>query len=507
MIITTKVMKENTNSAIVYNSIALYIRLLITSICGLATTRFALQALGANDYGLFSVIGGIISFIAIINTIMSGTSNRFIATAIGKGDMNEANRTFNVNFIIHFVIALGILFVSIPIGDWYIYNYVHYDGDLRLVVQVFRFTIIGSVVSIIGVPFNGLLLARERFILFSFIDIISSIMKLIIAYLLINHFDNKLLIYAASLSFLSAYPTLIYYIYCKNNFSQIVKWNFVRESDVYKKVLGFSIWVGYGAIATVGKSQGSSLLVNAFFSTIMNTALGIANIVNGILLMFASSVTKSISPQITKNYAAGNYERSENLAIMASKISYMIMLCVSVPFIVAADYIFEIWLGSIPNYVVIFTHLIIVDALIGSLNAGIPELVFAMGNIKWYQLIVNTLFLLSIVVGYIVLKAGAPAYSLIITYIIFSLIVLVVRQIILNKLVKINNWRLIRQSYIPSLVITATFLCLFLIPINYHPSIKIGIAYIYLLIIILLFGLKRQEKKVIFSLIKSVINK
>lgn len=500
-------MKENTNSAIVYNSIVLYIRLFVTAICGLATTRFALQALGANDFGLFSVIGGIISFIAIINTIMSGTSNRFIATAIGKGNENEVNQTFNVNFIIHLAIALLILIIALPVGDWYIQKFVNYDGDINNVTQIFRFTIIGSVISIVGVPYNGLLLARERFVLFSSIDVASSILKLIVAYSLVSHFDNKLLIYAASLTFLSAYPTLVYFLYCKSKFYSIIKWNLVKDWVSYKKVLSFSIWVGYGALATVGKSQGSALLVNAFFSTIMNTALGIANTVNGILLMLSSSVTKSISPQITKTYAAGNYVRSENLVIMASKISYLIMLCASVPFLVAADFVFELWLGTVPEYVTIFTYLIIADALIGSLNAGIPELVFAMGNIKWYQLTVNTLFLLSIVAGFVVLKIGAPAYALIVTYIVFSLIILVVRQVILNKLVKINNWRLIKESYLPSLLVTAIFALLFLQPFNIHPLIEVIIAYIYLFAIIYFCGLTKKEKQEFFSLFKSKIRK
>ena len=99
-------MQENTNKAIFLNSIILYAKLIITAIAGLLTTRFALQALGVDDFGLFSVVGGVISFIAIVNTIMISTSNRFIATAIGKGDMKMINNTFSVNVVIHVLIAV-----------------------------------------------------------------------------------------------------------------------------------------------------------------------------------------------------------------------------------------------------------------------------------------------------------------------------------------------------------------------------------------------------------------
>lgn len=495
-------MKENTNQAIVLNSIILYVRLGITAVCGLITTRFALQALGADDFGLFSVIGGIISFISIINTIMSGTSNRFIATAIGRDDAALVNQTFNVNFVIHACIAILILLIAYPLGKWYVYNFVNYNGDINSVFLIYLITILGSVISFIGVPYNGLLLARERFVLFSSIDVVSSIFKLLIAILLVHHFENKLAIYSITLTFLSAYPTFVYWCYCKIKFPDTVRWNFVRNWTQYKSVLGFSVWVGYGALATVGKSQGAALLVNAFFNTIMNTALGIANTVNGVLLMFSSSITKSISPQITKSYAAGNYTRSENLVIMASKVSFFVMFVVSVPFLLEPVFIFKLWLGRVPEYVVIFTYLIIVDALIGTLNAGIPELIFAMGNIKWYQIIVNTLFLASIGVGFIVLKSGAPAYSLLLTYIIFSFIVLIIRQFILNRMVKINNWRLIKESYMPSLLIALLFSVFTFIPIHIHPLLRIILGVVYAIILICVFGFTKRERQEVLNIMR-----
>ncbi len=185
---TYYLMKENTNSIIAYNTIILYARLFVISICSLFTTRFALQALGVVDFGLFSVLGSIISFIAIFNTIMISTSNRFIAFALGKGDAYGANEQFNINLIIHLLIACITIIAAFPIGDWYIHNYVNFDGNIEDAVKVFRYTIIGSVISFLGVPYNGLLMAKERFIIFCTTDSVAHILKLIIAYLLIFMF-------------------------------------------------------------------------------------------------------------------------------------------------------------------------------------------------------------------------------------------------------------------------------------------------------------------------------
>lgn len=296
------------------------------------TTRFALQALGVDDFGLFSVVGGVISFIAIVNTIMISTSNRFIATAIGKGDMKLINNTFSVNVVIHVLIAVITLAVAYPLGDWYILNFINYGGDIQTVMTVFHITIIGSVISFIGVPFNGLLIAKERFLVFSTAEIIASITKVIVSYSLIYFFVNKLLVYSLTICLTTAFPTFVFIVYCRKLFPQIVAFHFVKEWTPYREVLAFSVWVGYGAIATVSKNQGAALIVNRFFNTTMNTALGLANSVNSIILTFANSISKSISPQIVKSYAAGDKERSETLVVMASKYSFLILLLVASPF-------------------------------------------------------------------------------------------------------------------------------------------------------------------------------
>ena len=154
-------MQENTNKSIAVNSLILYIRLAIISISGLLYTRFSLQALGISDYGLYSVIACIITFISIINTIMVTTSNRFIAIAIGKNEQEEVCRQFNVNLVIHVLIALLTVAIALPIGHWYIMHNVTYEGDMQIVQRVFDVSIIAAAMSFVGVPYNGLLIARE----------------------------------------------------------------------------------------------------------------------------------------------------------------------------------------------------------------------------------------------------------------------------------------------------------------------------------------------------------
>ncbi len=486
--------KENTNSIIAINSIILYARLVIVALCGLLYTRYSLLALGVDDFGLFSVIACILSFASILNTIMVVTSNRYIAIAIGKGDNHEANNSFNVNLSIHILIAILTIAIALPIGYWYINNYVTYQGNLDAVKHVFNISIIASAISFIGVPYNGLLLARERFIVFCSTDVVASIFKLVCTYILIDHFENKLIIYAFITAIMTAYPTLIFIIYCNKKFKEITRFKIVTDATKYISVIKFSSAIGYGALATIAKTQGSALIINMFFSTAMNAGLAVANAVSSMLQLFSNNAQKSISPQIVKNYASGNDTRSVYLVCLASRITYLLMFAVSIPFIFSPEAIFQLWLKEIPPYAITFTRLLIVDSLILSINAGITDYIYATGKIKTYQITINTLVALSVVVGFFTIKNGMKPENLFYIFILFSFIVFIIRPIVLLRVSKFKINQLIKESYIPVLIITLLALPLLLLRPILNAWVLLAVAYIYFTFLCFKIGLNQKER-------------
>ena len=498
-------MKENTNRIIVFNTFVLYVRLAFNAITTLLAIRFALKALGEVDYGLYSVLGSIVSFMAIFNTVMLSTSNRFIAVAIGKGNPREINEQFNINLVIHVAIAVLTLVIALPIGNWYILSYVNYDGDINLALRVFQFSIIGSALSFISVPYNGLLMAKEKFWVFCGTDIIVHILKMLLAISLLYFFQNKLFVYSIGMAICISLPILVYYFYCKKAFPDIVKFRLSRNKAKYKEVFSFSGWVAYGAFAMVGQSQGAALLVNNFFNTVMNTALGVANQAYALVSTFANSIIQPIAPQITKNYASGNLDRCYQLFVFSNKLAFLSMLFISSPFLVAPDWILQIWLGTVPAFAVNFIVLIIVDALVQSMNSGISNLIFASGKIAMYQLAVNTLRLTALLLGYLVLKTGAPAYALYFAYIGISVIVFFAMQTILHKTIGFDNKLLWKRSYLPSLIVTALFLPSCFLLSFIPPFWRIISVAVYLLLLIYYISLSKEERRYIKTKLMSIM--
>ena len=496
-------MRENTNQAIAYNSVILYIKMAVNTICALLTTRFALQALGVTDFGLYAVLGGIISFMAIFNTIMLSTSNRFIAVAIGGGDIDEVNSQFNVNLVIHAAIAIVALIVAVPVGEWYIPRYVNYDGPISNALMVYYISIAGSIISFIGVPYSGLLMAKERFIVFSTVDVLLHILKLAVAWLLVYFFDNKLFIYSVMMGLTTALPTVVYYLYCNRHYRNMVCFHFIRDRKKYKDVFGFSAWVGVGAVADVAKNQGAALIVNAFFNTAMNTAMGVATSINTYVGMFAKGVIQPMQPQITKSFASGDTKRTDELLIMSTKYSFLLTLLVGSVFLVEPEWLLSLWLGDTPPYAAIFLVLLVIDHIVQSFNAGISNIIWASGRISLYQILTSSLNVLAIVAGFFVLKGGAAAYYLIVTYISFSVIRFFAIQWALHRTLNYNNSILWKNSYLPSLLVVFLYLPFFLVPDIIHPAIHLSFSLFYLCLIEWFVGLSKIERKRLTLFVRS----
>lgn len=262
----TLLFRMNSNKRLMLNTAILNVRMVIMAICSFLSTRFALSALGIDDFGIFSLVASIVTFISLINSLMLSTSYRYITVSIGKGNELEANKTFNVCLTIHVFIALFSILLLLPLGEWYIYSYINYVGDIHNVITVYRLVVIASFISFIGVPYMGLLTAKENFLVLCGFDILCSFLKLAASILIMYIEQYRLVIYAVVIALTTAFPAFTYYLYCTFRYSTISKWNIVKDPKLYIEMAKFSGWVGYGAIACIGKDQGGQLIVNAFLT-------------------------------------------------------------------------------------------------------------------------------------------------------------------------------------------------------------------------------------------------
>jgi len=282
---------------------------------GLFSSRFVIRSLGASDFGLYSVVGGLVFMMAFLNTVMTSTTYRFIAFEMGKGNNEGVNKVFNISFVIHMCLALLVLVFTETIGVYYVNNYLNIEaGKIIDALFVLRFSTYATVFSILSIPYQGFVTAQEKFAVQATIEIIRSLLGFLVAIAIVYYIGNRIRLYALLITIVNIVPALLFFAYCKRKYGEIIKWNFQREKAKYKEMIGFAGWNLIGATAQVGKTNGAALIINSFFGTILNAAFSIANQINSIVLMFAMNMAQAAIPQITKSFSSGNTDRTISLA-------------------------------------------------------------------------------------------------------------------------------------------------------------------------------------------------
>lgn len=493
------------NTRIFKNSLVLYIRLIFVSIIGLLSSRFILQALGSSDFGLYNVVGGVVTMMAFLNIVMVSTTYRFIAFEIGRGDLNNVQKVFNISVVIHLALAILVVILASTLGVLYIKNYLNVpEGKVDDALFVFMFSIFGTVISIISIPFQGLLTAKEKFTITAPVEIIKSLINLFLILLVMRYAGNRLRLYAILVSIVTTIPPALYFIYCKYNFPTIISWKLQNDKSKYIEMIRFSGWIMIGAGASLSETQGSALIINSFFGTILNAGFGIASQVNAVVKMFSQSLNQAIIPQITKSYSSGSTDRTLQLVIYASKYSFFLMLIPSLPILLETDFILNIWLKVVPVFTKIFIQIMIVNALIATMSAGIPAAVHATGKIKYFQIVLSSFMLLSLPVAYLGFKLGTPVYTILLVYTFSAIITFIIQNFMLKRIINFNVKEYLKKSFLKMMLVLVSTLPLFFIRQFFEPGVlrflsSSSLSIIWLLTAIYFLGIERKEKEIIIN--------
>ncbi len=495
----------NGNKRIAYNSVILFVRFCISTLIGLFASRFVLQALGASDFGLYNVIGGIVALLNVINATMVATTYRFIATELGKKEYGEANKVFNVSFCIHAVFSLLVLVLGLLVGLLYVNNILNIDeaklGDARFVLIV---SIITTSISTLAIPFNGLMVAYEKFTLTSIIDVITQLLRLGAIIFLLYSEGNHLRIYSLIMMIYILGQSICYVIYTLRHYYLIVKFKFYNQKRLYKEMLSFSVWMLYSSIANIGKAQGSTMILNFFFGTVLNASYAIGCQIANYIQVFANSLSSVAIPQITKSFSSGNIDRSMTLTCYISKYSFILMSLIAFPAFMDMDWLLSMWLKDVPDGASVFCRLIVLETLLGCLGAGIAGLVQAQGNIKVFQIVVYSLLFLGLPLSYYLYKIGYGVYTISIIYCVVSLLSSLLKLFMLKVYYKLNVGKFLRIAYLRIALIMMPMLFAYftLKPFGTSTSshlINLLVVEVILLISVLVLGLDQTERNVIRS--------
>lgn len=501
---------SSSNKRLAKNTISMYVRMLFLMLISFYTSRVVLQALGAEDFGTYNVVGGVVVMFTFINAAMTTGTQRHLSFELGIPDGN-VGRIFSACFNIHLWLAVLIVFLAETIGLWFLNAKLNFpEGHMTAVNWVYQLSILSCVLNIVRVPYNAAIIAYEKMSFYAYIGIIEGILKLAIVFMLAYSPCDKLVYYAFLMMLVIAVVTLAYYAYCRKNFSEI-RYSRVSDKALYKRLLNFSGWTLFGSVANMARNQGVTFIVNIFYGVTVNAAIGIANQVNAGITQFVTGFQQAFNPQLTKVEAAKDREYQTKLINMTAKYSYLVILFCSVPILYNLDYLLTFWLGEYPAYTREFCLWIVIATLIDSVSGPLWVTIFATGKIKSYQIYISLLLLLVLPLGYVCGVLGFEPQYIFAIQALLNFLAILQRLYMMRGLLQFSMRRFVKEVFVPIALTTVL-----IAPIVYVCDTYMGqaiavkqflvqslIIVSYSLIVILLLGLKKSERSMIMKFIKS----
>lgn len=501
-------------TAILKNSAFLYFRMLLTMGVSLYTVRVVLNTLGAVDYGIYNVIGGVVIMFSFISNSMASASQRFFAVELGRENYTQLNRIFSLTMLIYILIAVVIVVLAETLGLWFLNTKMSIPaGRMEAANWVYQFSILSLVMTMFTTPYNALTIAHEKMNMYAYVSILEVVLKLTIVYLLVVFSADKLKLYSILMFGVTTTITFVYRTYCRRRFKES-KFVYYWDKALFRQIIGYSGWSLLGVSIGVVRNHGVNILINLFFNPVVNAAQAIATQINATLMNFSNNFYMAMRPQIIKSYSANKTAELSQLVFSSAKFAFYVMLFLAIPLLFETDYILNLWIkNNVPTYTVVFVRIITINTLIEVINSPVITTIQASGQLKWYQLTTSVIQLMILPITYIFYKNNMEPQWAYYTMVVLALISNIPRFRVFQKVSSISG-----KDYLNKVVLgIVTLLVVGVVPLlllyNYYidsPHRMIIVALYDILVIpplVYFVGLDHKERSFVKNTIGSKLNK
>lgn len=443
------------NKRIAKNTLMLYIRMLLTMAVSLYTSRVVLNTLGIVDYGIYNVVAGVVVLFTFVNNAMATGTQRHISYELGKPN-GRVPEIFSACLRIHVILGAFVVILGEVVGLYFLNTQLNIPEErMNAANVIYQIALANCFVGIVKTPYDASVIAYEKMSFYAYMSIFDALSKLLMIYILLMIPFDKLITYSTLILVVVILGFLIQLIYVHKKLEgiQIVR---IQDKGLYKYLLSFSGWTLLGSMAGILESQGLNMIINMFFGVTLNAAVGIAGQVRGVLNQFVGGFQQALNPQLVKSESGGDRSRQFSLIYRSAKFSFLIMFALSLPVIANLHKILLLWLGQVPDYTVSICVLGIILQLFECMSSPLYTTIFAIGKIKWYQIIVSLLRVLSVVSALAICNLNIAPYMIYLMPCIIAGILLVYRVWFIKSEIGMPISSFLQQVICPVLLVCTT---------------------------------------------------
>ena len=492
----------------------LYLRQILVLVVSLFTVRVVLNVLGVQDYGIYTVIGGVIYLFSFLGGSMASATQRFFSFALGQNDFERLKKTFTVNLTIYLAIAVIALVLLETVGLWFLNNYLKLPFDrIETAHWIYHFSILTFVATIVTTPLTSIIIAHEDMHIYAYMSILETILKLSVVFLLVYVEFDKLKLYSILLFGVALINLTSYILVCVRRYQECQFRRYYWDRGIFREVLGFTGWTLFGQITNIGRNEAITILVNQYFNPVVVAARGIAVNITSQINLFSNNFNTGLYPPLIKSYAAGNKQEMFGLIFNGCRVTFFLMWVIVLPFYLEMEMILTIWLKEPPVYSVLFTRLSLVESLILSVSLPITTAARAPGRMKAYELTLGMLQVMIFVASWVTFKNGGEVASVFYVAIVVNLIMFVTRLILVRSLIDLPLRLFCIKVLLPVLLVSIvsgslSFLIKWMLPVGFlYSCIIISSSVIVASASMYFIGLNKEMREKIKGIVESQILK
>lgn len=455
------------NKRIAKNSLLLYFRMFIVMCIQLYTSRIILQTLGVVDFGIYGVVGGVVTMFTFINGALGAATSRYFTFELGKENFEELRKVFCLSLVNHIIIALIVLVLSETIGLWFFYEKMVIPTErMNAALWVFHISVLTACFSLTQVPYTAAIIAHEKMGIYAYVGLIEVILKLIIVFTIVYSPIDKLIFYAISLFILQVTVMMIYRYYCISSYKEC-RFKLYKDKNKSKEMLQYASYDLIGCASVMAQGQGLNIIINMFAGPVANAARAIAFQIQGAVTQFSNNFMTAVRPQIIKYYAQNDIENMMKLVKQSSIFTYILMLMIILPISLEIKTILRLWLVRFPEYTIPFTILVLITSLLNAFRNPRITVFHATGNVKLSNIITGTILCMALPIGYILMRLGYPPTSVFWGMLACTILSDITNLLILKKYIKYSIIQFVLKVHFKCLLFT--FLLFILVyPVHHY---------------------------------------
>lgn len=359
---------------------------IILMVVNFATTPFLLRMLGEAAYGLQSLVGVIIGYLAFLDMGLDLPIAKFLAEDCAQKDIKAQNLLLSTTLQIYAVIGvIGMIIIMFSAG-WLAKSVFSVPEELiAQAVTIFRLAGLGFLGSV-GMSWGlAVMMGSQRFDLNYSVSVILSTAAALIG-LGVVYAGYGLVGYVVIRVIFNILGGPIYFLLVRKLFPCFHFYMGLHKTTI-QRIIGY---LGYGTINRITRNLLSNLDKALIGIWVGVAAVGIYAVPFLVIQSISSMITFAfgfICPMTSGLQSLGQKERLHNIFIRASGFNAAITCLIFVPLLILGDLFMKIWLPDIATKTMVVLRLLSMAGFISALTVTlIHGVLVGLGGIRIYTI-------------------------------------------------------------------------------------------------------------------------